>query len=261
MSRSLQGRTAIVTGGAKGQGASHCRFLCESGARVVVADVLDDRGATTAHDLCSAGHEAEFVHLDVRKEADWERTVAVAEERFGSLDVLVNNAGLMTTGDVVEESAENWDYVVDVNQKGTWLGMRAAIPPMRRAGGGSIINVSSAFAVRPPAHGVAYAAAKGAVRTMTRNAAMAAVHDRIRVNCIVVPMVDTDFLSRAKKTGAVEKRVKDYPMGRIATPADISPAVVFLASDDAGFMTGSELVVDGGLLAGTTARYDEEDSA
>lgn len=261
MSRSLQGKTALVTGAARGQGASHCSHLCEAGARVLVTDILESEGQATAESLRRAGHEAEFVHLDVRNANEWSRTVATAEEEFGHLDILVNNAGMMTSGDVTEESEDNWDYVIDVNQKGTWLGMRAAIPAMRRTGNGSIVNIASTFAVRPPAHGVAYAAAKGAVRTMTRNAAMASVQDGIRVNCVVVPMVDTEFLASAKATGAVAKRVKDYPMGRIAVPADISPAVVFLASSDAAFMTGSELVVDGGLLAGTAARYDEEQTA
>jgi 3alpha(or 20beta)-hydroxysteroid dehydrogenase len=255
----LNGKVAIISGGARGQGASHAEMLAREGAGVIIGDILDDEGEATARRLSDDGLPVRYLHLDVRLAADWEAAVRLTEERHGRLDVLVNNAGMMTPGDVAEETEENWDQVVAVNQKGQWLGMRAAVPAMRRAGGGSIINVASTFGVRPPAHGVAYAAAKGAVRALTRNAAMALVKDGIRVNCLILPMVDTDFLARARATGGLAKRVRDYPMGRIATPADISPGVVYLASDESSYMTGSELVIDGGLLAGTATRLDEGD--
>lgn len=258
MSGRLAGMTALISGGARGQGASHAEQLGREGARVLIGDILDSAGEVTAAALRDQGLSVEYTHLDVRDADGWAAAVALVEERFGHLDVLVNNAGMMTPGDVAEETEENWDYVVAVNQKGQWLGMRAAIPAMRRAGGGSIINVASTFAVRPPAHGVAYAAAKGAVRALTRNAAMALVGDGIRVNCLILPMVDTDFIARAKAGGGLDKRLRDYPMGRIATPADISPGVVFLASDESSYMTGSELVIDGGVLAGYAARLDDD---
>lgn len=258
MSGRLTGMTALISGGARGQGASHAEQLGRAGARIVIGDILDADGEATAARLRDLGLTVTYTHLDVRSAAEWTAAVETAERAYGALSVLVNNAGMMTPGDVAEETEENWDHVVAVNQKGQWLGMRAAIPAMRRAGGGSIINVASTFAIRPPAHGVAYAAAKGAVLAMTRNAAMALVHDRIRVNCLVLPMVDTPFLERAKASGGLDKRLRDYPMGRIATPADISPGVVFLASEESGYMTGSELVIDGGVLAGYAARLDDD---
>lgn len=252
--QSLNGRVALVSGGARGQGASHARYLAGQGASVVIGDVLTEECEATASALRAEGLKVEAVELDVRDSSQWNRAVETAVERFGRLDILVNNAGMMTPGDVMEETEENWDLVVGVNLKGQWLGIRAAVPALKDAGGGSIINIASTFGVRPPPHGVAYAAAKGGVRTMTRNVAMALAEDQIRVNAIVIPMVDTPFIDPAKERGTVEVQVKNYPMGRIATPDDVSPVVVFLASSASGFMTGSEVTVDGGVLAGTTFR-------
>lgn len=256
MTGKLDGKVALISGGARGQGASHARYLAREGARVIIGDVLKDECELTAQQLRDEGYQVQAVTLDVRLMADWQAAVDLAENTWGRLDILVNNAGMMTAGDLEQESEDGWDYVIDVNQKGQWLGMKAAAPLLRSSGGGSIINVASTFAIRPPAHSISYAAAKGAVRSMTRNAAMTLARDGIRVNAIVISMVDTPFLAQAKVNGAAQRRGASYPLGRLATVDDVSPAVVFLASSDSAFMTGSEMVIDGGSLAGMTDRFD-----
>ncbi|MBB4934970.1 NAD(P)-dependent dehydrogenase (short-subunit alcohol dehydrogenase family) [Lipingzhangella halophila] len=259
MAGRLTGRVALVSGGAGGQGASHARVLAEHGAKVVLGDIRDDEGQTLAESLREQDLDVRAVPLDVRFDDQWRAAVGFAERTFGHLDVLVNNAGISAAGGVEDENEDDWHRVIDVNQKGVWLGMRAAIPALRRAGGGSVINTASTFGIRPPASGIAYAASKGAVQAMTRSAAMAVADADIRVNTLVVSMVDTPFLDRAKRAGAVERRLREYPLGRIAQPLDVSRAVVFLASEESSYMTASEMVLDGGMLGGYTLRLDDQD--
>ncbi len=236
----LSGKTALITGGARGQGAAHARRLCEEGASVVLADVLDDLGEQHAGDLRAAGHDALYVHLDVTSPDDWNSAV----NRAARLDVLVNNAGIVRIAPIVEQTDEGWLATLTVNATGVFYGMRAAIPAIRRAGGGSIINIASIYGpVGAPGY-VAYTASKGAVIAMTKVAALEHAQDGIRVNAICPGPVRSPM---SEKEG--DASVDVTPLRRRAEPSEISAAVAFLASDDAAYVTGADLAVDGGYLA------------
>jgi NAD(P)-dependent dehydrogenase (short-subunit alcohol dehydrogenase family) len=250
MSDPLAGRVAIVTGGARGIGRATARQLAEEGAMVVVADIVDAEGAELATALCAEGLNADYRHLDVTSEDEWRSAVEDTVTRFGRLDILVNNAGIGTMADVEAETAEGWQRVIDVNQKGVWLGMRAAIPELRRAGGGSIINVSSIFgAVGGFGGSVAYHATKGAVRLMTKNAAIRYATEGIRVNSIHPGFIDTPLVADLKGTEVETMIIDSCPMGRWGRPEEVGSVIAFLAGPGATFMTGSEIYVDGGWTA------------
>ena len=236
----LSGRTALITGGARGQGAAHARRLCEEGACVVFGDVLDDLGEQHAAGLRADGHDARYVHLDVTSPAQWDAAV----RSCGRLDVLVNNAGIVRIAPVVEETDDGWLSTLAVNATGVFYGMRAAIPALRRAGGGSIINIASIYGPVGAAGYVAYTASKGAVLAMTKVAALEHAQDRIRVNAICPGPVRTPMSAEEG-----DASVDVTPLRRRAEPHEISSAVAFLASDDAVYITGAELAVDGGYLA------------
>jgi NAD(P)-dependent dehydrogenase (short-subunit alcohol dehydrogenase family) len=217
---------------------------------VLLTDVLDQEGARLADELCRDGHRAAYAHLDVSDEAQWTAAVDAAVQLFGRLDILVNNAGIGTMPDVEQETAEGWDRTIDINQKGVWLGMRAAIPELRKVGGGSIVNVSSIFgAVGGFGGSVAYHASKGAVRLMTKNAAIRYAPERIRVNSVHPGFIDTPMIDQVKGTEIEELIKASTPMGRMGDPDEIGGVVTFLASDEASYMTGSEVYVDGGWTA------------
>jgi NAD(P)-dependent dehydrogenase (short-subunit alcohol dehydrogenase family) len=239
--RRLEGRVAIVTGGARGQGASHAERLAREGAAVVGVDVLDDAGEETAARLRGDGLDVRYRHLDVTDPDGWRVLVAGCDR----LDVLVNNAGIIHVAPLVEERLEDWNRLLAVNATGTLLGMQAAIPAMRRAGGGSIVNVASIFGVTGSEGYVAYTASKGAVIAMTKTAALELAVDGIRVNAICPGGVSTPMNEQEPEGGVVPLT----PLGRRAHVSEISGAVAYLASDDASFVTGTELVVDGGYLA------------
>jgi 3alpha(or 20beta)-hydroxysteroid dehydrogenase len=244
MSTRLAGKTALITGGARGQGAAHGRQLAEEGARVLLADIRDDLGDQHARDLRAAGHDVHFLHLDVTDPEHWIAAVRTAEERFGHLDVLVNNAGVVRVAPVVDESDDGWHSTMAVNATGVFYGMRAAIPAMRRNGGGSIINIASIYGpVGAPGY-IAYTASKGAVIAMTKVAALEHAHHRIRVNAICPGPVRSPMSAQEG-----DASVDITPLRRRAEPEEISSAVAFLASDDAVYITGAELAVDGGYLA------------
>jgi NAD(P)-dependent dehydrogenase (short-subunit alcohol dehydrogenase family) len=248
MAGRLDGKVALISGAARGQGAAHARRCVEESAAVVLGDVLDDEGEAVARELRDAGGRAEYLHLDVSRSADWAAAVALAEERFGSLHVLVNNAGIISEGGAVDEDEETWHRVIAVNQTGVFLGMKHAVPAMRRAGGGSIVNISSTLGVVGAEDYIAYQASKGAVRQMTKSAALSYVGDGIRVNTVCPGFVRTPM------TDALDEEVHRHdigmtPMGRPGEPIEVSHAVLFLASDEASFVTGAELYVDGGYLA------------
>jgi 3alpha(or 20beta)-hydroxysteroid dehydrogenase len=240
MTARLEGKVALVTGGARGQGAAHGRRLAEEGAAVVLGDVLEDAGEAHARELRAAGHDVRFLRLDVTLPEDW--TAAV--EPLGRLDVLVNNAGVVRVAPIVDESDEGWHGTMAVNATGVFYGMRAAIPALRRNGGGSIINIASIYGpVGAPGY-VAYTASKGAVIAMTKVAALEHAQDHIRVNAICPGPVRSP-MSEAEGDASVDVT----PLRRRAEPDEISSAVAFLASDDAIYITGAELAVDGGYLA------------
>jgi NAD(P)-dependent dehydrogenase (short-subunit alcohol dehydrogenase family)/cation diffusion facilitator CzcD-associated flavoprotein CzcO len=244
MTARLAGRTALITGGARGQGAAHARRLAEEGASIIIGDILDDAGAAHAEALRAAGHTADFLHLDVTAPGDWSAAVRAAEERFGRLDILVNNAGVVRVAPVVDETDDGWHNTMTVNATGVFYGMRAAIPALRRAGGGSIINVASIYGPVGASGYVAYTASKGAVIAMTKVAALEHAHNRIRVNAICPGPVRSPM---SEQEG--DASVDVTPLRRLAEPDEISSAVAFLASDDAVYMTGAELAIDGGYLA------------
>ncbi len=236
----LEGKTALISGGARGQGAAHGRRLAEEGATVLLGDVLEDAGEAHARELRAAGLDVHFLRLDVTSPEDWSAAVAHA----GRLDILVNNAGVVRVAPIAEESDEGWHTTMAVNATGVFYGMRAAIPALRRNGGGSIINIASIYGpVGAPGY-VAYTASKGAVIAMTKVAALEHAQDRIRVNAICPGPVRSPM---SEQEG--DASVEITPLRRRAEPEEISAAVAFLASDDAVYITGAELAVDGGYLA------------
>ena len=239
--RRLEGRVAIVTGGARGQGASHAERLAREGAAVVSVDVLDEAGEATAARLRDDGLDVTYRHLDVADPDGWRAIVAGCAR----LDVLVNNAGIIHVAPLAEERLEDWNRLLAVNATGTLLGMQAAIPAMRTAGGGSIVNVASIFGVTGSEGYVAYTASKAAIIAMTKTAALELAGDGIRVNAICPGGVSTPMNEQEPEGGVVPLT----PLGRRAHVSEISGAVAYLASDDASFVTGTELVIDGGYLA------------
>lgn len=246
----LKGKVVLISGGARGQGAAEARLFAGEGAKVVVGDVRDDLCKKTADEI-SAKHGAKTalaLHLDVTRAADWRAAVEACEREFGGLDVLVNNAGIANVKGIEETTEEEWDSIVNINQKGVWLGMKAAVPAMRRRGGGSIINISSIYGLIGSAGSAAYHGTKGAVRLLTKSAAVQYAPDKIRVNSvhpgvILTPMVDV--VPREE----LQPLIDLAPMKRGAQPEEVGWCVVFLASDEASFVTGAELVVDGGYTA------------
>jgi 3alpha(or 20beta)-hydroxysteroid dehydrogenase len=237
----LEGRVAIVTGGARGQGASHAERLAREGATVLTGDVLDEAGEETAARLRAEGLAVTYRRLDVTSPDDWAAAVGACER----VDVLINNAGIIHVNPLLEETVEAWNRLLAVNATGVLLGMQAAIPPMRAAGGGSIVNVSSVFGVTGSEGYVAYTASKAAILAMTKTAALEHAADRIRVNAICPGGVSTPMNEDEPEGGVVPLT----PLGRRAHVSEISGAVAYLASDDSSFVTGTELIVDGGYLA------------
>ena len=240
----LAGKTALVTGGARGQGAAHGLRLAGEGAAVILGDILEDAGEAHAKELREAGHDVHFVRLDVTSPQDWSAAVELAESRFGQLDVLVNNAGVVRVAPIVEESDDGWQTTMAVNATGVFYGMRAAIPALRRNDGGAIINIASIYGPVGAPNYVAYTASKGAVLAMTKVAALEHAQHRIRVNAICPGPVRSPM---SEQEG--DASVEITPLRRRAEPEEISAAVAFLASDDALYITGAELAVDGGYLA------------
>ena len=240
----LAGRVAIVTGGARGQGASHVERLAREGAVVVSGDILDEAGEATAERLRADGLDVAYRRLDVTVPADWAAAVEAATAR-GRLAILVNNAGIIHVAPLLEETLDDWERLLAVNATGTLLGMQAAIPAMRSGGGGAIVNVASIFGLNGADGYIAYTASKAAIVAMTKTAALEHAEDGIRVNVICPGGVSTPMNEQEPEGGVVPLT----PLGRRAHVSEISGAVAFLASDDASFVTGTELVIDGGYLA------------
>ena len=250
----LDGKVALISGGARGMGKSHVRHFVAEGARVVFGDVLDAKGAAVAAAL--GPDSCRYVHHDVTSEADWAAAIATVAEVFGRLDVLVNNAGVLKFGTIADMPLADFRHILDVNAVGCWLGMKAAIGPMAAAGGGSIINISSVEGFTGAAGLSAYSASKFAIRGMTKAAAQELGQLGIRVNSVhpggvLTSMVLAAAGSRsASETDDGSAFIKAMPLARFAEPAEISRLVAFLASDEASYSTGSEFVADGGILSG-----------
>ena len=244
----LGGKVALITGGASGMGQSEAVIFAKEGAKVVVADVLEAEGRQVADGLGGMGH---FVHLDVTREPAWQEAIAATLSQFGKLDVLVNNAGISGTFDPDILSTSAWDRLMEVNAKGVFLGMKHAIPVMEKAGGGAIVNISSVsgFVGQKGIH-MAYNASKGAVRLMTKSAAVQYARSGIRVNSVHPGLMPAMRTSKATADPAFrEKMLAGVPMRRPGRVEEVAYAVLFLASDEASYITGTELVVDGGWLA------------
>jgi 3alpha(or 20beta)-hydroxysteroid dehydrogenase len=247
----LDGKVALITGGARGMGKSHVRHFVAEGARVVLGDVLDDRGAAVAAGL--GGAACRYVHHDVTSEAGWAAAVDAAMDAFGRLDVLVNNAGVLKFAAITDMALADFRQVLEVNAVGCWLGMKAVIEPMRAAGGGSIVNISSIEGFTGAAGLSAYSASKFAVRGMTKAAASELGPLGIRVNSVHPGGVLTRMIMEAAGTSGRadgEAFLQATPLARFAEPVEISRLVAYLASDDASYSTGSEFIADGGILCG-----------
>jgi cyclopentanol dehydrogenase len=218
---------------------------------VVLGDILDEQGRALEKELRGEGFGATYVHLDVTQEPDWREAVAAAESSYGKLNVLVNNAGVSVRGAIEETSVEEWDLIMAINVKGVFLGTKWAIPAMRRAGGGSIVNISSvAGLVGSQTTGAAYTASKGAVRLFTKAAAIQHVKDNIRCNSVHPGPIATEMIrSLVADEVAWDMRLARLPMGRAGTTEEVAYGVLYLASDESSYMTGSELVIDGGTAA------------
>ncbi|PYM89690.1 MAG: cyclopentanol dehydrogenase [Candidatus Rokuibacteriota bacterium] len=247
----LAGKVALITGGASGMGQSEAMIFAREGARVVVADVLELDGRQVAEKIAASGGQARFVKLDVTSEDDWQVAVKTAVTTFGKLDILVNNAGISGTFDPDPTSTSAWDRLMNVNAKGVFLGMKHAVPAMREAGGGAIVNISSisGFVGQDRLH-MGYNASKGAVRIMTKSGAVQFAQHGIRVNSVhpgIMPPMRTSKLSADPAWR--EKSLRFVPLKREGRVEEVANAVLFLASDEASYITGTELVVDGGYLA------------
>jgi len=247
----LAGKVALISGGARGQGAAEARLFTREGAKVVFGDILDAEGKQVEAELRAQGGEATYVHLNVTREQDWQSAVQLAESQYGKLDILVNNAGIAIHGTIEETTEDDWDHLMGINMKGVFLGTKYALPAMRRAGGGSIINISSGAGIAPaPGTSAAYAASKGGVRLFTKATAVQHAKDNIRCNSVHPGPIDTPMVRGPQTDPArVETLIGRVPLGRLGTAEEIAYGVLYLASDEASFVTGSELVIDGGRTA------------
>lgn len=248
MAGRLAGKVALITGGAAGMGAAFVRVFAAEGAKVVAADIQDELGRKVAEDVNRAGGEALYVHLDTSQQADWDNAVAQTVQRFGKLTTLCNVAGIYRTEGTETENMEGWQQLIAVNQTGVWLGMRAAVPHMKKAGGGAIVNISSVAGLSARPMAIAYHAAKAAVHLMSKVAALEYAEHGIRVNSIHPGFTMTSTASALPDD--VKKALADpVPMRRAATPEEIAYGALYLCSDEAAIVTGTELIIDGGLSA------------
>ena len=249
----LEGKVALISGGAKGMGEIEARMFAEEGASLVIADILDDKGKNLASEISeiSSSGECVYVHLDVRNMSEWNTVVETAIKTFGKLDILVNNAGVTSRMMLLDTPEEDWDRVLDINSKGTFLGIKATVPAMRESGGGSIVNISSQMGlVGGDFSSPQYQASKGAVRLLTKSVAVQYAAENIRCNSVHPAPIETDMTAgmRADKEKFADM-IRRIPMGRYGKPEEVAYAVIYLASDESSFVTGSEVVVDGGWTA------------
>jgi NAD(P)-dependent dehydrogenase (short-subunit alcohol dehydrogenase family) len=247
----LEGKIALISGGARGMGAVEARLFAKEGAKVTIGDVLQDEGRKLEAEINATGGEALFVRLDVTREADWQKAVEATINRFAKLDVLVNNAGISGRGRVEDTGVEEWDRVMEVNAKGVFLGTKVAIPAMRRGGGGSIINISSQLGlVGTDQSSPQYQASKGAVRLLTKATAIQYAKEGIRANSVHPGPIVTPMTEAARADPERYKlMLSRIPLGRYGQPEDVAYGVLYLASDESRWVTGSELVIDGGWTA------------
>ncbi|MCK9284021.1 MAG: glucose 1-dehydrogenase [Rhodocyclaceae bacterium] len=248
MSKRLQNKVALITGGASGIGAAHVRLFAEAGAKVLVCDIQDEMGRGVVEQVNRDGGEAAYFRLDVSKEDNWRTAVAEAVRRFGGLTTLVNNAGIYHAGEVDTETNEGWNRMVAINQTAVWWGMKIAMPELLKSGNAAIINISSMYGMVGSPGSIAYHATKGAVRIMSRSAAIQYARRGVRVNTIFPGVIKTPILGDVPDH-MMKQLEEGIPMGRRGNPEDIAYASLFLCSDEAQYVTGAEMVVDGGSTA------------
>ena len=245
----LSGKVALISGGARGQGAEEARLFVQEGAKVIITDVLDNEGKKLEAELNEMGGDAQYMPLDVTDENQWDSVIQRIVEAHGQIDILVNNAGILLEKGVEETSEEEWDRIQDVNSKGVFLGIRAVLPAMREAGSGSIVNISSVAGLIGSAY-AAYGASKGAVRLLTKSTAVQYGPEGVRCNSVHPGVIETDMTEGMLSDPRTrEIRLKNTPLGTFAVAKDVAYAVLYLASDESRYVTGSELVIDGGLTA------------
>jgi cyclopentanol dehydrogenase len=245
MAGRLDGKVALISGGARGQGEAEARLFVAEGAKVVLGDILVDEQQKVVDSLAG---QATGVKLDVTQEADWQQAVDTAVQNYGKLDILVNNAGIFPTEGLEETDLALWNRVIAINQTGVFLGMKCAVPAMREAGSGSIINISSVAGLIGSGMATAYHGTKGAVRLLTKTAAIEYAKHQIRVNSVHPGGVDTVMLD-VLNPEARQATAHAHPLGRLATAQDVGYGVLYLASDESSFVTGTELIIDGGYTA------------
>jgi len=247
----LDGKVALISGAAKGMGAVEARMFAKEGASLVIGDILEDEGTKLALEISYEGASCVFAPLDVRKASQWESAVTKAMSAYGRLDVLVNNAGVTSRMNLLDSPEEDWDRVLDINAKGSFLGIKTVIPAMRKSGGGSIVNISSQLGlVGGDFSSPQYQASKGAVRILTKSVAIQYASEGIRCNSVHPAPIETDMTAEVRADKArLADMVRRIPMGRYGKPEEVAYAVIYLASCESSFVTGSELVVDGGWTA------------
>ncbi|MFL2777672.1 MAG: SDR family NAD(P)-dependent oxidoreductase [Dehalococcoidia bacterium] len=247
----LENKVALISGGSRGMGAAEAKMFAAEGAHVVIADILEDEGRKTASKIAETGARCLFTNLDVLKASDWESAISTVTSAFGKLDILVNNAGVTSRMMLLETSEPEWDRVMDINTKGTFLGIKTAIPAMKYSGGGSIVNISSQMGLVGADYiSPQYQASKGAVRILTKSVAIQYASDNIRCNSIHPAPIETDMTADIRDDAdSFQDMLRRIPMGRYGKPEEVAYAVLYLASDESSFVTGSEVVVDGGWTA------------
>jgi NAD(P)-dependent dehydrogenase (short-subunit alcohol dehydrogenase family) len=252
----VEGKVALVTGGSRGIGKTQCELFALEGARVVITDIDDGAGDTLTSRLQDRGFDAFYLHHDVGEEAQWQSVLAEVKKRFGRLDILINNAGIALAKNIEQTSAEDWHKTMRVNADGVFFGTKQAVELMKETGGGSIVNISSIMGIVGSPIEFAYNASKGAVRLLTKSAAVhcAQAGYNIRINSVHPGFVNTDMVRNGlagfpNPDEIAQQIIAMHPMGRLAEPEEIARGVLFLASDEASFITGSELVIDGGYTA------------
>lgn len=249
----LKDKVALITGGSSGIGRASCLLFAKQGAKVVVADINDQGGTETVAMIQESGHDAIYVQADVSNASDCEQMIAYAEQHYGKLDILFNNAGIMHSkdDDAITTEEEVWDLTMDINAKGVFLGCKYGIPALKRAGGGSIINTASFVALLGAATSqIAYTASKGAVLAMTRELAVIHAREKIRINALCPGPLKTELLMKFLDTEEKkQRRLVHIPMGRFGEAHEMAEAALYLASDESTFVTGTEFIVDGGITA------------
>ncbi|MQF69132.1 glucose 1-dehydrogenase [SAR202 cluster bacterium AD-804-J14_MRT_500m] len=246
----LQNKVAIITGASRGQGAAEARLFSKEGAKVVVADILESEGQKVVDDINDGGGEAIFIKLDISMEENWTRAINTTIAKFKKIDILINNAAIVILAMLEDTTLQMWDKQMSINARGAFLGTKAVVPAMRQAGGGSIVNVSSLGSHIALPGLSAYAASKGAMRIFTKSTAVEFATDGIRANSVHPGTIRTPMVEEyLKDPEYVRIRMQNCPLGRVAEPEEIAYGVLYLASDEASYVTGSELIIDGGRAA------------